>query len=131
MSENHIEAKDKNELKKSNENTKPEKVFTPEVDIYENETSLFLVANMPGVQKEAVDISLDNNILRLTGRINNSEYEELKPIYSEYNIGHYERSFELGSQVDQDKIEASMVQGVLNLMLPKVSTAQKRNITVK
>lgn len=131
MPNKELKLKNKNELQKSHERTTQEKVFVPEVDIFENDEMLFLQVNMPGVDKEAVDVHLDNNLLMMSGKIKREEYADLAPVYSEYNVGNYERVFEIGRVVDQSKIEASMKDGVLNLILFKIENAKPRTIEIK
>ena len=131
MISKELELKNKNELQQRHERTKQEKVFVPEVDIFETDEMLSIQANMPGVDKETMEVHLDNNILTLRGKIKREEYADLVPVYSEYNIGNYERVFEIGRVVDQNRIEASMKDGVLNLMLFKIENARPRTIEIK
>lgn len=131
MTGHELMLKRKNELQTQSEKTRPEKIFVPEVDISEKQDILLLQANMPGVTKDSVEINLHDNILKISGRIQPDEYEGLSPIYSEYNIGNYERTFELGDQIQQDKIEAKVENGVLNLILPKAEKSKPRTISIK
>ena len=106
-------------------------MFVPTADIYETEGALTVVMEMPGVDKGNVDISVQDGTLKVEGRLDFSKYEGLQPVYTEYNIGHYARSFSLSSKIDQNKIGAEMKDGVLSLVLPKVEEAKPRTIQVK
>ena len=131
-SRQELQVQRKRELEKSKEEaTVPARVFVPTADIYETEGALTVVMEMPGVDKGNVDISVHDGILKVEGRIEFSKYEGLQPIYTEYNIGHYARSFSLSSKIDQNKIGAEMKDGVLSLVLPKVEQAKPRTIQVK
>ncbi len=79
------------------------KTFVPRVDIYENKDSLFLLADMPGVDENTVDIELEKNVLTITGRVENGHVKYAAMMYSEYEIGDYERVFTLSDQIDRDR----------------------------
>jgi len=130
MTKQELEIKRKNELDKKNEYTRAEKIFTPDVDIYENDEALMMEVEMPGVHKGAVEVNLDNNLLTLRGRIEPKEYKDYRPLYGEYNIGHYERVFELGQKINQEKIKANMEDGILYLTIPKADKVKPRLIEV-
>ena len=131
-SRQELQVQQKRELeKKKEEATIPARVFVPTADIYETEGALTVVMEMPGVDKGNVDINVHDGTLKVEGRLDFSKYEGLQPVYTEYNIGHYARSFNLSSKVDQNKIGAEMKDGVLSLVLPKVEEAKPRTIQVK
>ena len=90
-----------------------------------------MVLEMPGVDRDNIDVSVENGVLTVEGKINFSKYEGLQPIYSEYNIGPYRRTFRISSRVDQDKIRAELRDGVITLVLPKAEEAKPRRIEVK
>jgi hypothetical protein len=91
-----------------------------------------VVMEMPGVVKEHTDITVEENVLSVTGRIDFSKFEKLQPVYTEYNIGHFRRSFSLApSSIDEHKITAEMKDGVLTLTLPKAERIKARKIELQ
>ena len=92
--------------------------------------ALTVILEMPGVEKSNVSISVEDGVLSVEGRLDLSKYQGLQPLYTEYNIGHYSRSFRLSSKIDQSKIAAEMKDGVLSLQLPKVEQAKPRTIQI-
>jgi HSP20 family protein len=130
-SKQELQVQQKRELEKKQETTVPARVFLPAADIYEDEDGLIVILEMPGVGKGNVEIRVDDGVLTVGGRLDFSKYQGLQPLYTEYNIGHYSRSFSLSNKIDQNKIEAEMKDGVLSLKLPKVEEAKARTIQVK
>jgi HSP20 family molecular chaperone IbpA len=125
-----MQVQQKREIDKAQESTTPMRAFVPSTDIYETEEALTVVLEMPGVSKDNVDVHVEDDVLTVEGRIDFKKYEGLRPVYSEYNIGPYRRSFRLSNQVDQSKIEAEMRDGVITLMLPKSEKAKPRRISI-
>lgn len=125
-----LQAQEKQEVTKAEETTIPARFFVPQTDIFEDEESLTIILEMPGVNKENVTADLENDVLRIEGKIDFSKYEDLEPVYTEYNIGHYKRAFTLSNKIDQSKISADMENGVLKLILPKSEEVKPRKITV-
>jgi HSP20 family protein len=126
-----LQVQQKRELDKKEEGTLPARVFLPTADIYETDDALNVVLEMPGVEKNSVDIRVEDGVLKIDGRLDFSKYQGLQPLYTEYNVGHYSRSFRLPSRIDQTKIAAELKDGVLALLLPKVEEAKPRTIQVK
>jgi len=120
----------KRELQSKDETTTPARVFLPVTDIYETEEGLTMLMEMPGVDKSNVEIDVKEGVLTIQGRIDSAKYEELKPVYTEYNIGHYRRSFSISNKINQERISAEMADGVLKLSLPKAEEAKPRRIAV-
>ncbi len=130
MTEKDLQIEEKQEVQATGESTRNVPVFVPAVDIYESENALTLVVDMPGVPIESVDIDLDSDQLTMRGTIAMQE-EKGKVIFREYTAGDYYRQFTLSSDIDRDKIQASMKDGVLKLVLPKAEAAKPRKITIQ
>jgi len=130
MSPQELQVQHKREVEKKQETTAPARTFVPATDIYETETTLTIVMEMPGTSKEDLDVSVEDDVLYVDGRVRFEKYESLQPVYTEYNIGHYRRSFALTNKVDQRKISAEMKDGVLTLVLPKAEEAKPRRIDI-
>ncbi len=113
------------------EQTRPSKVFVPRTDIYESKDHLLLLADMPGVKQDAVDITLEHNILTIYGHVEPPHFENYSLTYSEYGIGDYRRVFTLSNEIDRAGIQASVKNGVLKLVLPKSKSAIPRKISVQ
>jgi HSP20 family protein len=126
-----LQAQAKRELATKDETTTPARVFLPSADIYESEGDLTVILEMPGVERGNVEVQVEDGVLRVEGRIELSKYRGLQPVYTEYNIGHYARSFQLSNKIDQNKIGAELKDGVLSLTLPKAAEAKPRTIKVK
>jgi HSP20 family molecular chaperone IbpA len=126
-----LQVQQKREVEKAQEATRPTRAFLPNADIFETEEALTVVLEMPGVDRDNINVSVENGLLTIEGRINFSKYEGLDPVYSEYNIGPFRRTFRISSRIDQDKIRAEMRDGVITLVLPKAEEAKTRRIEVK
>jgi HSP20 family molecular chaperone IbpA len=125
-----LAVREKQELATKEEKTIPGRSFVPSTDIFETNEALTVIMEMPGVEKANVSIALENNSLRVEGKIDFSKYQGMEPVYTEYNIGHYARGFTLSGQIDRDGIKAQLDDGVLTLTLPKVKEAVPRRIAV-
>lgn len=107
------------------------KVYVPRADIYEAGNSIVVLADMPGVSANSVDITLEKNILTISGTVEPLEFEGHNLTYGEYNTGDYRRVFSLSNEVDREGIEASVRNGVLKLVLPKSKASLPKKIAVK
>jgi HSP20 family protein len=107
------------------------KYYIPQTDIAETEKSLIVTMDVPGVRKENVNITLENNQLEVDAKIEHTPYENLNPVYTEYSVGHYTRKFTVSNIVDTEKIDANLTDGVLTLTLPKAQEALPRKIEIK
>ena len=130
MSQQELQAQHKREVEKKQESTMPVRDFVPVTDIFETEQALTVVLEMPGVSKESVEVGVENDVITITGRIDSSKYEGLQPLYTEYNIGNYSRSFQISSKIEQEGIKAELKDGVMTLVLPKAEKTMPRRISV-
>lgn len=126
-----LQVQKKRELESKEEATIPARMFMPAADIYEAENELTVILEMPGVEKKNVEVRVEDDVLNVEGRLDLAKYQGLQPVYTEYNIGHYARSFRLSSKIDQSKIAAEMKDGVLSLKLPKIEEAKPRTIQIR
>lgn len=129
-SQQELQVQQKREVESKQETTIPARVFVPVTDIFETDEALTVILEMPGVDKDKVDVRVENEVLKIEGWINFSRYEGLQPVYTEYNVGNYARSFQLSSTIDQDRIRAELRDGVMTLILPKSEKATPRKIAV-
>ena len=129
-SQQELQGQQKREVEKKQESTIPTRAFLPITDIFETDQALSVILEMPGVDKDNVDISVENDTLTIQGRIDYSKYEGLQPVYTEYNIGHYVRTFQISGKIDQGQISAELKDGVMKLVLPKAEKAKPRKIKV-
>jgi HSP20 family molecular chaperone IbpA len=125
-----LAVREKQELTGRDERTVPGRFYVPPTDVYETEDALTVVLEMPGVDRKDIEIELKEGVLRVEGRIDFSKYGGMEPVYTEYNVGHYGRSFALSDRVDQERIPAQLEDGVLTLTLPKTAQARPRRITI-
>lgn len=132
MSDKELQTQQKREIQQEGEPTKPMKHFIPAVDIYEDDTSVTLIAEMPGISKNGVEVKLDDGNLSIVGSTpNNNEMEGRAILLQEFDTGNYLRKFTLSETIDQDRIEALMADGILKLVLPKIQPAKPKKIEIK
>ena len=113
------------------EHTHTGRYYVPATDIYETPDALLVVMDMPGVHADGVDVRLERDVLTVEGRINDGSYHDLEPVYVEYDVGHFSRTFTLSRVVDPDSIRASLADGVLTIELAKAEHAKRRRIPVR
>jgi HSP20 family protein len=119
------------ETTEGGQHTAPRPVFIPAADIYETRDSIVVLAEMPGVGPDGVDISLERRVLTIRGRSSANGHVGYQRVYTEYADGDYERVFTLSENIDRDRIEATLKDGVLHLVLPKAESAKARRIELK
>ena len=109
----------------------PQPHVVPPVDVFENDASITLLADLPGVARDQLDIQVDGDTLTLEGRVAQDTPEGLQAVYAEVRVPRYRRAFTLSRELDSSRIEANLKDGVLNLRIPKHAHAQPRRIQVQ
>ena len=125
-----LQPQEKKELVSKDETTVPVRYFVPTTDIFETEDALTVVMEVPGVSREALDINLESDVQKIEAKIDPSKYEGMEPLYTEYNVGHFARSFTLSNKIDRQQISAKLEDGILTLTLTKAKEAMPRKISV-
>jgi HSP20 family protein len=121
---------EKRELDQAQERTEAGRFFSPYSDIHETDRAVILSMEVPGVDKNGIDIQLDKGVLTVKGKVDAAKYESLRPIYSEYNVGNFVRTFSVSPKIDANGIAATVSDGVLRIELPKAKEALARKIAV-
>ena len=105
-------------------------VYRPHADIVDSEINVVLHLNLPGVNEGCTDLTLEKNVLTIRGNVEAPQYDGFQLTHGEYGVGDFERSFMLSDEIDRERIQASIKQGVLTVNLPKLSTETKQKISV-
>lgn len=113
------------------EATRAQPVFLPCTDIYERENEMIVIAEMPGVSRDAADVSLEAGELRISGRVERAAVDGHQLAYAEYEAGDYERTFRITGDIDAERIDATMKNGILRIVLPKSKQASPQKISIK
>ena len=129
MTPQELSVRPKQELA-GEERTRPGRTYVPDIDICETPDALWLWADLPGVDEKSVTLKLAHGVFSIEGKVAVQDYENLKPMYTEYNVGHFARSFSISDDIDGDRIKARMTNGVLEVELPKAERAKPRQIAV-
>ena len=107
-----------------------QRAVLPAVDVFEDADGITLLADMPGVPKEHLELKIDGEALLIEGGVQPQTPEGLEPVYAEVRIPRYRRSFMLSRELDTTRIEANLKDGTLMLRIPKQAHAQPRRISV-
>ena len=107
------------------------RAMLPRVDVFEDDTGITLLADLPGVPKEHLELKVDGDALLIEGRAMPGTPDQLEPVYAEVRVPRYRRVFTLSRELDPSRIEANLKDGVLNLRIPKQEHAQPRRIQVQ
>lgn len=119
------------ESKAVTESKETERPIRPPVDIFEDATGITLQADMPGVAKDRLDVKIDNDTLSIEGGMDIAMPAGMEALYADVRSTHYQRNFSLSSELDGDKVEASLKDGVLILRIPKREKYKPRKIEVR
>jgi len=111
--------------------TRNERSYSPNVDIIETEKEIILTSELAGVEEENLEVILDNNVLTITGKMEEESFKDYELIYSEYRPVKYERSFTVSNEFNKDKLKAVLKDGLLNLTIPKAEKTAAKKIKVK
>ena len=132
MADTHaLQVQEKKELVSKGEKTVPTRYYVPSTDIYETDDALQVVMEVPGVDRKDIDIKLEEDTLKVEARIDSSKYEGMEPLYTEYNVGHFTRSFALSHRIDQQQIGATLADGILTLTLKKAQQTKPLRVEIK
>ena len=113
------------------ERTRNRRVYVPKVDIIETGEAMVMYADMPGVDEKSVEVTLEKNVLKITGAVESDAFPGRSIAYAEYDVGDYERAFTVSDEVDRERIEAVVKNGVLKIALHKAPQAEVKKITVR
>jgi HSP20 family molecular chaperone IbpA len=107
-----------------------QRTVQPLVDVFEDEAGITLLADMPGVPRDKLELKVEGDELLIEGNVQPLTPENLEALYAEVRVPRYRRSFTLSRELDSARIDASLKDGVLTLRIPKQAHAQPRRITV-
>jgi len=132
MSNTEVQARDANTpAQKTARDTPDNRVLVPRVDVIEDDAGITLIADVPGVPKDQLELRVEGDTLTFEGAIAPLTPGQLEPVYAEVRVPRYRRAFTLSRELDADKITANLKDGVLNLRIPKQAHAQPRRISIR
>ncbi len=109
----------------------PQPAVLPAVDVYEDDAGITLLADMPGVPRDQLELKVEGDALSIEGGMRTLTPEGLEAVYAEVRVPRYRRTFTLSRELDASRIDASLKDGVLTLRIPKQAFAQPRRIEVQ
>jgi HSP20 family molecular chaperone IbpA len=115
----------------ANQEQAAQRAVLPAVDVYEDEAGITLLADMPGVPRDRLELKVEGDALSIEGSVRAPTPEGLEPVYAEVRVPRYRRTFTLSRELDSARIDASLKDGVLTLRIPKQAHAQPRRIDVQ
>jgi len=109
----------------------PQRAVLPAVDVYEDDAGITLLADMPGVPRDQLELKVEGDALTIEGAVRALTPGGLEPVYAEVRVPRYRRTFTLSRELDTARVDASLKDGVLTLRIPKQAHAQPRRIEVQ
>ena len=131
MDSQEVSVQEKKPLDPNEERTEAAAFFVPYTDVHESPDDVIVALEMPGCSRDGIEITVEKNLLTIEGRIDSATYAGMQPIYTEYNVGNFTRSFTLSTQINAEDISANLTDGLLTVTLPKVKQAVSRRIKVQ
>jgi len=107
------------------------RALMPRVDVLEDEGGITILADVPGVAKEQLQLKIEGDVLVIEGAMAPFAPGTLEPVYAEVRLSQYRRSFTLSRELDAGRTQAGLKDGVLTLRIPKQAKAQPRRISVQ
>ena len=107
------------------------RALIPRVDVLEDDGGITLLADLPGVPKDQLELKVEGDTLTIEGEVPPLGAAQLEPVYAELRLPRYRRAFTLSRELDAGRIEAGLKDGVLRLRIPKTAQAQPRRIEVQ
>lgn len=107
------------------------RAMLPRCDVLEDGQGITLLADLPGVSRERLDLKVDGDTLTIEGSVSTAMPQQMEATYAEVRVPRYRRAFTLSRELDSEKIEANLADGVLTLRIPKKAHAQPRKIAVQ
>jgi len=126
-----IMSDDKQALQATGSDRESQRAVLPRVDVFENESGITLLADLPGVPKDKLEIRVEGDTLWVEGTVEPQTPEGLEAVYAEVRVPRFRRSFTLSRELDSSKVDANLKDGVLTLRIPKQAHAQPRRIEVR
>jgi HSP20 family protein len=123
--------KKETEMSDKGERTRERRVYSPGVDIIERKSDILVLADVPGADETSVNITLEKNVLAIYAKVDANIPNNQRLSVLEYGIGDYQRAFTLTDEVDKDRIQASVKNGLLRIILPKMDAVKTKKIEVK
>lgn len=125
------QASSRQDVSRSDTARRDTQAMTPRVDVLEDDTGITVIADMPGVSKDSLEIKVENDALSIEGAVSAATPQAMEATYAEVRIPRYRRSFTLSRELDPGRIEAQLKDGVLRLRIPKHEQARPQRISVK